>query len=53
VQLKCASKREQEQLEMEIEDATPLEAVTKQRSKDSNREHSCVQYVMVISKVYE
>jgi hypothetical protein len=39
LQLKGASQREQEPLDTEAEDATPLEAVTKQRSEDRDGEH--------------
>jgi hypothetical protein len=42
LRLKDAGQRGQESLDMETEDATPLEATTKQRSEDRDREHQSV-----------
>jgi hypothetical protein len=39
MQLKGASQRGQEPLDMEVEGAIPLEAVTRQRSEDRHEEH--------------
>jgi hypothetical protein len=39
LQLKDASQREQEPMDTETEDATPLEAATKQGREDSDEEH--------------
>jgi hypothetical protein len=39
MQMKGSSQRGQEQLDTEAEDATPLEAATKQRSEDCEWEH--------------